>query len=101
MKSPYAIHSQTMENVPELIAHLWKLYSDMALDPTLSESAEHIKCAVLELEDIQKAAWEVYQEESAAQGTLGHKERPNLYTKRPDDDQDWFRNLRPATTSKQ
>jgi hypothetical protein len=66
MKCPNVVNGQSWDNIPDLIHHLWTLYSDMTLDPALTEPAQHVRTAALELEKIRRTAFEVYKEERAA-----------------------------------
>jgi hypothetical protein len=101
MKTPRNLQDQSPRNISELIAHLWQLYSSMTLDPTLADSAEHVRKAALELEETRRVAWEVFREEQSQCGA-----RPRRKSKKQDKDEtespaDWLRNIPPASPLKQ
>jgi len=100
MKPLRNLQDEAPRNISDLIAYLWKLYDAMTLDPALTASAEHIRHAVLELEQTRRLAWEVYQEEQAAhQAASGKaKKRPKKDAENPTD---WLRDVLPASPLKQ
>jgi hypothetical protein len=101
MKPPHDPQDEHFGNIPELIGHLWGLYSAMTLDPALVDSAAHIRKAVLELEKVRRAAWEVCQEEGDA--SLPPPRAPSKKTrkKRAEQDAQWLKSVRPASPLKQ
>jgi hypothetical protein len=100
MKPPRNLRDEVPRNISDLIAYLWKLYDTMTLDPALTASAEHIRRAVLELEQTRRLAWEVYQEEQALQGGAPTKEKKRR-KKDAENPADWLRDVRPASPLKQ
>jgi hypothetical protein len=101
MKPPRHPQGQFSYTIPELIQHLKRLYSDMEADPTLTESAKHIKRAVTELETARHAAFEVYQECLAAHGRPRGEGPAEPADQQREDDAEWLRNLQPASPLKQ
>ena len=104
MKPPRNSQGQFSRNIPELIQLLQGVYSGIESDPTLSEPAEYIRRAVVELENARKAAWEVWQEGLGAFEPTD-LEPPQIPVQRGDErDEDaaeWLRNLQPASPLKQ
>ena len=101
MKPPHDPPDEQFNNIPELIGHLWDLYSAMTLDPALVGSAEHIREAVLELEKIRRAAWEVFKEERCASGVTRPATPRKTRKKRAEKDTEWLKSVRPASPLKQ
>jgi hypothetical protein len=101
MKPPRRRQDQFSRNVPELIQQLRGLYSGMEQDPTLSESAAHIRRAVASLENACQQAWEVYEEceGTRSDGTLRRPAGAAPAT--GGDAAEWLRNLQPASPLKQ
>jgi hypothetical protein len=101
MKPPRRRQDQFSRNVPELIQQLRGLYSGMEHDPTLSESAAHIRRAVASLENACQQAWEVY-EECEGSGRSGKLPKPaRTAAASTSDAAEWLRNLQPASPLKQ
>ena len=101
MKPPHDPPDEHFDNIPELIDHLWGLYSAMTLDPALADSAAHIRKAVLELQNARQAAWEVCQEKGDT--SLAPHRAPSKKTrkKRAEHDAQWLKSVRPASPLKQ
>lgn len=101
MKPPHDPQDEHFGNIPELISHLWGLYSAMTLDPALVDSAAHIREAVLELEKVRRAAWEVCQEERDTSSALPREPSKKARKKRTEKDAEWLKSVRPASPLKQ
>jgi hypothetical protein len=101
MKTPRNLQDQSPQSISDLIAHLWKLYYSMILDPALSASAEHIRHAVIELEETRKIAWEVYREEQEARAASPRQKSKKRRKNETESPADWLRNLPPASPLKQ
>jgi hypothetical protein len=101
MKPPHDPQDERLNNIPELIGHLWSLYSAMTLDPALVCSAEHIREAALELEKVRRAAWEVYREEEDAPPMPVQAPSKKTRKKKTEQDAEWLKSLRPASPLKQ
>ncbi len=100
-KPPRHSPGQFSQTIPELIQHLKVLYSGMQDDPTLIESAKHIKRAVSELEAVRQAAFEVYQECLAANGRVRAGQSCECDETQREDAAEWLRNLPAASPLKQ
>jgi hypothetical protein len=101
MKAPHKRPNRSTNNIPELIAHLWAVYSEMSLDPALRGSAEHIRRAAVKLEEVQRLAWQVCQEE--LNGPTARR-RARVRKPRKDDAEkaaEWLRAVPPASPLKQ
>jgi hypothetical protein len=101
MKPPHDPQNEHFDNIPELIAHLWELYSAMTMDPALVDSAAHIRKAVLELEQVRRAAWEVCQEEGGVSLAPLRAPAKKPRKKRAEQDAQWLKSVRPASPLKQ
>ena len=101
MKPPRRPQGQFSWNVPELIHQLRGLYSGMEQDPTLSDSAAHIRRAVASLEDARQQALEVYEECKAANGGRVRVQTTADAGAQSGDAAEWLRNLQPASPLKQ
>ena len=101
MKTPRNLQDQSPTSISDLIAHLWKLYYSMSLDPALSASAEHVREAVIELEETRRIAWEVYREEQEARSASPRRKSKKSQKNETESPADWFRNLPPASPLKQ
>ena len=100
-KPPRPSPGQFSQSVPELIQYLKVLYSDMQGDPTLVEFAKHIKRAVVELEAVRQAAFEVYQECLASNGRTRAGQSCECDQLENEDAAEWLRNLPAASPLKQ
>lgn len=101
MKPPHDPQDDQFNNIPELIEHLWGLYSTMTLDPALVGSAEHIREAVLELEKVRRAAYEVWKEEGHASSSPHAARLKKTRKKKAAKDAAWLKSARPASPLKQ
>jgi hypothetical protein len=101
MKPPRRPQGQFSWTVPELIQQLRGLYSGMEQDPTLSESAAHIRRAVASLEDARQQALEVYEECKAANSGRPRSKAVADAGTSNSDTAEWLRNLQPASPLKQ
>jgi hypothetical protein len=89
------------QNIPELIQQLRGLCSGMETDPTLAESAQHIRAAVTALESARQAAFEVY-EECRGRKVRSRASRSTKTAKQTKDEAtEWLRDLQPASPWKQ
>lgn len=50
-------------SIPELIQHLWEMYSVMSRDPALETSAAHLRQAAITLEETRELAMQICREE--------------------------------------
>jgi hypothetical protein len=101
MKTPRNLQDQAPNNISDLIAHLWQLYYAMTLDPVLAASAEHVRNAVLELEQTRRIAWEVYREEQALRTASPRPKSKKRRKNETESPAEWLRNLPPASPLKQ
>jgi hypothetical protein len=101
MKPLRNLQDEAPQNISDLIAYLWKLYDAMTLDPALSASAEHIRRAVLELEQTRRVAWEVYREEQAAHQPVPSRKGKKRRKQDAESPTDWLRDVLPASPLKQ
>jgi|EndMetStandDraft_5_1072996.scaffolds.fasta_scaffold145758_2 hypothetical protein len=101
MKTPRHEQDETPRNISDLIAHLWKLYYAMTLDPALAASAEHVRNAVLELEETRRIAWEVYREEQAERAAAPRRKSKKRRKNETENPADWLRDVPPASPLKQ
>jgi len=86
------------QTIPELIKHLWELYSMMSLDPALEPSAEQVKQAALTLERTRRLAFEVYREEGQEPARVAGKKRAEAGRERAR--ANWLRNAKSASQLK-
>jgi hypothetical protein len=101
MKPPHDPQNQPFNNIPELINHLWGLYSSMSLDPALASFAERLREAVLELERIRRAAWEVCQEERNTGAPFPGESSEKRRSKGEEEAAEWLKSLPCASPLKQ
>lgn len=101
MKPPHDPQDEYIDNIPELISHLWALYSAMTLDPALVGPAARIREAALELEQIRRAAWQVCQEGRDTQAAPPCEKVKRVRKKRTEKDAEWLKTARPASPLKQ
>ena len=101
MKTPRNSQDPSPRNIADLIAHLWKLYYTMTLDPVLGVSAEHIREAVLELEETRRIAWQVAREEQEARSTPRARRTRKQRKTETENPAEWLRNVPAASPLKQ
>jgi hypothetical protein len=101
MKTPCNSQDPSPRNIAELIAHLWKLYYAMTLDPMLAVSAEPIREAVLELEEMRRVALQVAHQEQEARSTPRARKPRKRRKTETESPAEWLRNLPAASPLKQ
>jgi hypothetical protein len=101
MKPRRYAQGQFSQNIPELIQQLRGLYVGMETDPTLADSAQHIRAAVAALEAARQAAVEVY-EECRGRKARSRAAKPSKTSREAKKEAaEWLRNLEPASPWKQ
>jgi hypothetical protein len=60
-------------SIPELIKHLWEMYSVMSRDPALETSAQHLRQAAITLEETRELALQICREEQLKASASGAK----------------------------
>jgi|SRR5688572_24896235 hypothetical protein len=87
-------------SIPELIDHLWEVYSMMSRDPALETSAQHLRQAAITLEETRKLALQICLEEQRKAKATAAKRAACAIAPADAESLDWLNSAKPASDMK-
>ena len=87
-------------SIPELIKHLWEMYSVMSRDPALETSAQHLRQAAITLEETRELALQICREEQLKAKTGASKRAARGRSPADTESFEWLNNAKAASELK-